>query len=261
MPPISAVELKKLAKKGLTKSEAARQLGASAERVSRLGNELGLSFASAWSRPKPPVTKLGAIIQKARLASRFSYAKLAAASGLHEGHARAIEQGMVERPNERTLRALAAGLAGRTSYDELARAAVPESEVRFVGRLRKLAERGLTKSEAARRLATSRDRVSEMAARHGIAFVTYRRPPKAAATEFGRILQAARLAAGHSYSQMAALSGLHRRHVMDIEVGRVRQPTEQTIQALANSLGGKSLYTKMVRSVRGGARRGPQRRR
>ena len=111
-----------LAAKGLTQAEAARELGVSKQRVSQLAAQLGLAFPPAWSRPKAAASELGRVVQAARLACGYSYVRLAALSGLHRWHVKAIERGWVRRPRTKTLRALADCLAGHTSYEELARA-------------------------------------------------------------------------------------------------------------------------------------------
>ena len=266
VPPIPEEHLRELAEKGLTQREAARQLGVSRQRVSMLGERLRFSFAPAWSRPKAAATELGRVLQAARLACGYSYPRFAALSGLHESHVKAIERGWVQRPTAKTLRALADCLAGHTSYEELVRAAQPPEQAALEQRLQELAKQGLTRTEAARQLGLSRARVSRLEAKLDLSFVPFRRHPKAPATEFGRILQAARLASGYSYSRVAALSGLHRRHVIDLEIGRIQHPKEKTLRALADCLDGSAQYEKLVRAVhgeaapaRGGARSGGHR--
>ena len=122
-PPVPAPRLKALAKKGITQTEAAEQLGVSQKRVSTMAARLDVAFAPVWSRPRPAGTALGRLLQTARLDAGYSYAKLAALSGLHRRHIAAIEVGQVRRPTEKTLRALARCLRGRASHEELVRAA------------------------------------------------------------------------------------------------------------------------------------------
>ena len=253
VPLIPEEHLRELAKQGLTTTEAARRLGASRQRVSMLGKRLRLSFAPAWSRPKAAGTELGRILQAARLACGYSYPRLAELSGLHYSNIRAIERGWVRCPTAKTLRALADCLAGHTSYEELVLAAQPPGQAALEQRLQELAKQGLTKTEAARQLGLSRARVRRLEAKLDLSFVPFRRHPKAPATEFGRILQAARLASGYSYSRLAALSGLHRRHVIDLEIGRVQHPREKTLQALADCLGDRARYEELFRAVYGEA--------
>lgn len=247
-PPISEKRLKELAKKGLTKKETARRLGVSRERVSDLGARLHISFAPVWSRPKAAATELGRIIQTARLACGYSYARLGALSGLNRGHITAIERGWVRCPIEKTLRALANCLASHTSYEELL-GALPQDQAVPEERLKELARKGLTRTEAARELGVSLDRVSKLAAKLDLSFAPFLRTPQAPATEFGRILQTARLASGYSYSRLAALSGLDRHHVIYLVLGRIRHPTVKTLRALADSLDGSALYEKLVRAA------------
>ena len=248
-PPIPEERLKELARKGLTRTEAARQVGVSPDRVSKLAAELGIAFARTWSRPKAPATELGRILQAARLACGYSYARLAALSGLHAGHARAIERGWVRRPTEKTLRTLAGCLGDHTSYDELVRAAGPSYPPIPEGRLEELAKRGLSQTRIARELGVSEKRLRKVAAKIGLSFPPRWRRPRPAVTEFGRVLQAARLAASYSYSRLSVLTGLNRQHVMDLELGRVRRPKERTLRALADCLDGPALYEELVRAV------------
>ena len=252
-PPVPKARLERLAKQGLTQTDAARELGVSQKRVHTLAAKVGVSFAPVWSRPEAAVTELGRVLQAARLASGYSYSRVAALSGLHASHVRAIERGRVRRPTAKTFRALADSLAGHTSHEELVRAAQPPEQAALEQRLRRLAKQGLTRTEAARQLGVSRQGVSWFAAKLDLSFAPFRRQPKAPATELGRILQAARLASGCSYSRVAALSGLHRSHVMDLELGRVLRPTEKTLRALADGLDGPALYEELVRAVDGEA--------
>jgi transcriptional regulator with XRE-family HTH domain len=122
-PPVPKALLARLAKKGLTQTEAARELVVSQKRVRTLAAKVGVSFAPVWSRPRKPTTKLGRVLQTARLASGYSYARLGVLSSLHRHHVMDIELGRVLRPTKRTLQALANCLDGHTSYDELDRAA------------------------------------------------------------------------------------------------------------------------------------------
>ena len=122
-PPVPKARLERLAKKGITQTDAARELGVSQKRVRALARKLGVSFAPVWSRPRKPTTKLGGVLQKARLASGYSYARLGVLSGLHRHHVMDIELGRVLRPTKRTLQALAKCLDGHASYDDLDRAA------------------------------------------------------------------------------------------------------------------------------------------
>ena len=248
-PPVPKARLARLAKRGLTQTEAARELGVSQKRVHTLAAKVGVSFAPVWSRPEAAATELGRVLQAARLASGYRYSRVAALSGLHASHVRAIERGRVRRPTAKTFRALADCLAGHTSYEELVRAAQPPEEAALEQRLQELTKQGLTRTEAARQLGLSRDRVSKLAARLDLSFAPFRRHPKTPATEFGRVLQAARLACGYSYSRVAALSRLHVRHVSDLEVGRIRRPTVKTVRALADCLDGPALYEDLVRAV------------
>ena len=103
--------------------------------------------------------------------------------------------------------------------------------------------------EAARQLGLSRARVSKLEAKLDLSFVPFRRQPQAPVTEVGRTLRAARLASGYSYSKVAALSGLDRSTVMDLELGRIQRPQEKTLRALADCLDGRALYKKLVRAV------------
>ena len=107
--------------------------------------------------------------------------------------------------------------------------------------------------EAARQLGLSRARVSKLEAKLDLSFAPFRRQPQAPVTEVGRTLRAARLASGYSYSKVAALSGLDRSTVMDLELGRVLRPTEKTLRALAHYLGGRAQYKELVRAVHGEA--------
>ena len=166
-------KLAELARKGLTQSEAARQLRVSRQRVSQLTAVLGLNFKPSY----PPV---------------------------------------------------------------------PEP------RLKELAKKGMTQTEAAQRLGVSQKRVSSLAARHGVTFAPVWSRPRSPKTELGRVLQSARLAAGHSYAKLAELSGLHRRHIAAIEVGQVRRPTEKTLRVLANCLKGRASYNDLFRAAFGG---------
>lgn len=249
VPPIPVEQLNALAKKGLTKKEAARRLGVSSERVSKLAAELGIPFALAWSRPQAPATKLGRVVQAARLACGYSYPRLAEVSGLHRCHSRAIERGWVRRPTEKTLRALAGCLAGHTSYEELANAAPAVRPPLSEERLEELAKKGLRQKEAAKELGVSQRHVSKLASRFGISFAKAWRKPKAPTTEFGRVLQAARLDSGYSYRRLAALSGLSRWYVTGLELGRVRRPGEKPLRALADCLDGHASYDDLVRAV------------
>ena len=122
-PPVPKARLERLAKRGLTQKDAARELGVSRKRVRAFARKLSVSFAPVWSRPRKPTTKLGEVLQKARLASGYSYARLGVLSSLHRHHVMDIELGRVRRPTMRTLRALANCLDGHTSVDELDRAA------------------------------------------------------------------------------------------------------------------------------------------
>ena len=253
VPPMSEEHLRELAEKGLTQTEAARQLGVSQYRVSRLRERLRLSFAPFWSRPKATATEVGRVLQAARLACGYSYTKLATSSGLDHTTVSAIERGRVRRPTSKTLRALADCLAGHTSYEELVRAAKPPEEAALERQLRELAKQGLTKTEAGSQLGVSWHRVSWFAARLEVPFAPFRRQPRTPVTELGRVLRAARLASGYSYSKVAALSGLDRGTVMDLELGRVLRPTEKTLRALAHYLGGRARYKELVRAVPGEA--------
>lgn len=121
-PPIPEERLKELARKGLTRTEAARELGVPLDHVRSQGERLQLSFAPAWSRPKAPTTEFGRILQAARLASGYSYSRLAVLSGLNRHHVTDLDLGRVRQPKEKTLRALAHCLGGPALYEELARA-------------------------------------------------------------------------------------------------------------------------------------------
>ncbi len=121
-PPIPKAQLARLAKRGLTQTDAARELGISMKRLRAHARRLGVSFAPVWSRPRKPTTKLGRVLQTARLASGYSYARLGVLSSLHRHHVMDIEQGRVQRPREKTLRALADCLDGHASYEELVHA-------------------------------------------------------------------------------------------------------------------------------------------
>ena len=122
-PPVPPSKLRAYAKKGMTQTEAAEQLGVSQKRVSTIAARLGIKFAPVWSRPRPARTPLGKLLQGARLDAGYSYARLAALSGLHRRHIAAIEVGQVRRPTEKTMRALAKSLKGRVTYDQLTSAA------------------------------------------------------------------------------------------------------------------------------------------
>ena len=122
-PPVPKARLARLANRGITQTDAARELGVSQKRVRALARKAGVTFAPVWSRPRKPTTKLGRVLQTARLASGYSYARLGVLSSLHRHHVMDIELGRVRRPTQRTLRALANCLDGHTSYDELDRAA------------------------------------------------------------------------------------------------------------------------------------------
>ncbi len=249
-PPIPEERLKELARKGLTKTEVARQLGVPPERVRSQGERLQLSFAPAWSRPKAAAaTEFGRILQAARLASGYSCVRLGALSGLHTGHVGAIERGRIRQPRAKTIRALADCLDGHTTYDELIRAAWADHPPVTEQRLKELAKKGMTQTEVARELGVSQGYVRKLASKLGVSLAPAWRRPKAPTTEFGRILQAARLASGYSYARLAVVSGLNRHHVIDLDLGRVRQPKEKTLRALADCLGGPPLYEELVRAV------------
>ena len=94
----------------------------------------------------------------------------------------------------------------------------------------------------------SRRRVSKLAAKLELSFAPAWPRPKAPTTEFGKLLQTARLASGYSFTRLSVLSGLHRRHVIDLERGRVRCPQERTIRALAGCLDGHASYADLVRA-------------
>ncbi len=243
-PDVPRKRFVQLTKQGLTRTEAARDLGMSLGQVDRITAELGVSFTPAWARPKPAATDLGRILQEARLARGYSYTRLGALSGLHDSHIRAIERGLVRGPREKTLRALADALD--VSYHELVLAVPPTDRAVLGQQARELARKGLTKTEAARQMGVSRERLRVLAAKLDLTFAPFRREPKAPVTEFGRVMQEARLASGYSYAKLAALSGLHRRHVMALEGGRVRHPKEKTLRALADALGGRGLYKKLL---------------
>ncbi|MCH8064904.1 MAG: helix-turn-helix domain-containing protein [Chloroflexi bacterium] len=248
-PPIPEERLKELARKGLTKTEAARELGVPLDHVRSQGEKLQLSFAPAWSRPKAPTTEFGRILQAARLASGYSYSRLAELSGLNTEHVRTIERGWIRQPRAKTIRALADCLGGHTTYDELIRAAWAGHPPVSEQRLKELAKKGITQTEAARELGVSQGHVRKLAIKLGVSFAPAWSRPKAPITEFGRILQAARLASGYSYSRLAVLSGLNRHHLTDLDLGRVRQPKEKTLRALADCLGGPALYEELARAV------------
>ena len=126
-PPVPKARLARLAKEGLTQTDAARELGVSRKRLCANAAKARVSFAPVWSRPRKPTTKLGRVLQKARLAAGYSYTRLGVLSSLHPLHIRDIELGGVRRPTERTLRALADCLDGHTSYEELVRAVPGEA--------------------------------------------------------------------------------------------------------------------------------------
>ncbi len=121
--PVKTARLAALAKRGLTQTETAKQLGVSQQRVSKLASEHGITFSPLSMRPRAPTTKLGKVMQGARLKHGYSYTKLAALSGLDRHHITAIEVGRVKRPTPRTLRSLAKCLRPHTSYADLAKAA------------------------------------------------------------------------------------------------------------------------------------------
>jgi transcriptional regulator with XRE-family HTH domain len=120
--PVKTSRLQALAKRGLTQTETAKRLGVSQQRVSKLASELGIAFSPLSMRPRAPTTKLGKVMQEARLAGGYSYTKLAERSGLDRHHITAIEVGRVRRPTPRTLRALAKCLRPHTSYAALVQA-------------------------------------------------------------------------------------------------------------------------------------------
>jgi transcriptional regulator with XRE-family HTH domain len=248
-PNVSKAQLEALAKKRLTQTEAARKLGVSQKRVSKLAAEFDLSFATVWSRPRPATTRFGKVFQAARLAAGCSYGRLGALTGLHREHIKAIERGLVRRPREKTLRALASCLEGHVTFDQLADAAWAGRPPITGERLEVLSEKGLTQKEAAKELGVSQKHVSKLASRYGVSFRKAWRKPKPAATKFGKVLQKARLAAGHSYSGLGAVAGLHRRHVIDLERGRVRHPREKTLRALAGCLGAHVSYKELARAA------------
>jgi len=82
-PPIPKAQLARLARRGLTQTDAARELGVSQKRLRRNAAKAGVSFAPVWSRPRKPTTKLGRVLQTARLASGYSYARLGVLSTSH----------------------------------------------------------------------------------------------------------------------------------------------------------------------------------
>ena len=248
-PPIPEERLKELARKGLTKAEAARQLGVPLEHVRSQGERLQLSFAPAWSRPKAAATEFGRILQAARLASGYSCIRLGVLSGLHAGHVEAIERGRIRQPRAKTVRVLADCLDGHTTYDELIRAARPDHPPVSEQRLKELAKKDMTYTEAARELGLSQGYVRKLATKLGVSFAPAWSRPKAPTTKFGRILQAARLASGYSYARLAVVSGLNYHHVIDLDLGRVRRPKEKTLRALADCLDGPALYEELVRAV------------
>ncbi len=250
LPAIPQERLEELVERRLTRAEAARELGVSPDHVSRLAARLGLSFAPALRSSRVPGTALGRVLQEARLGARFSYRRLASLSGLHEREIAQIEVGQIRHPRERTLRALAEGLQGHTSYDELVQAAGTRYPPVPPERLAELADRRLTLREAAKELGVSQERVRGIAAKLRLSFTPFRKEPKAPTTEFGRILQTARLAAGYSFTRLSVLSGLHRRHVIELERGRVRRPKEQTIRALADCLDGHASYADLVHAAK-----------
>lgn len=121
--PVKTGRLAALAKSGLTQTETAKRLGVSQQRVSKLASEHEISFSPLSMRPRTPTTKLGKVMQKARLAHGYSYTKLAERSGLDRHHITAIEVGRVRRPTPKTLRALAKCLRPHTGYAALVQAA------------------------------------------------------------------------------------------------------------------------------------------
>ena len=149
-PPVSASKLRALAKKGMTQTEAAEQLGVSQKRVSTIAARLDIKFAPVWSRPRPARTPLGKLLQGARLDAGYSYARLAALSGLHRRHIAAIEVGQVRRPTEKTMRALAKSLKGRVTYDQLTSAAAGSRGSATAG---KAAPKAKAKAKPARKAA------------------------------------------------------------------------------------------------------------
>ena len=246
LPPVPQERLKELVDRRLTSAEAARELGGPPDRLNRLAAKLGLSFAPTLMSPRAPGTALGRILQEARLGARLSYRGLAELSGLHEREIANIEVGQVRHPREPTLRALAGGLQGYTSYDELVQAAGSRYPTVPPERLKELMERRLTQREAAKELGVSRWRVRELAAKLGLSFAQAQRKPKAPTTEFGKLLQTARLASGYSFTRLSVLSGLHRSHVIELERGRVRRPNERTIRALAGCLDGHASFADLL---------------
>ena len=121
-----------------------------------------------------------------------------------------------------------------------------------------VAKRGLTQTEAARELRISQKRVSSLASRHKVHFAPVWSRPRAPATDLGRALQKARLAARCSYARLGELTGLHRRHIAAIEMGQVRRPTERTLRVLARSLKGHTSYDELARAAWGRDGRAPR---
>lgn len=62
---------------------------------------------------------------------------------------------------------------------------------------------------------------------------------KSLAANFGRVIAEARAASGKSQEELAALAGVHRTYIGDIERGR-KSPTLDVITALAQALGTKA---------------------
>lgn len=62
---------------------------------------------------------------------------------------------------------------------------------------------------------------------------------KSLSGNFGRIIAEARAASGKSQEELAALAGVHRTYISDIERGR-KSPTLDVIAALAQALGTKA---------------------
>ena len=114
--------------------------------MSTIAARLGITFAPVWSRPRAARTTLGKLLQSARLDAGYSYARLAALSGLHRRHIAAIEVGQVRRPTEKTMRALAKSLKGRVTYDQLVQAAAGS---RGSAPARKAAPKAKTRAKAA----------------------------------------------------------------------------------------------------------------
>jgi transcriptional regulator with XRE-family HTH domain len=249
VPSIPEEHLRKLAMEGRTKAEAARELRASQTRVNKLATEMGLSFRPPWRRVRAPTTELGKILQRARFEAGYSYGRLGELTGLHRGHIMLIERGRVRRPTDRTLRVLADGLDGYASYDELCQAAWTGRPPPSEERLKQLARQGLTRTEAAHELGVSPKHVGKLASKYGISLIKAWPEPKPPGPKLGRILQEARLAAGYSFSRLSALAGLHRRHVIDLETGRIRCPTDRTLRALADCLDGYVSYDALARAV------------